>query len=144
MKWNADDLTLLRTCFHNGTPASDTGKMLGRSRSAVIGKWHREKLFRYGGDFNQPTVTKANAIAKAKRAARTHNAAGLRLKPKPDIAPQTDFETADKATVGRPLRDLDDHQCRWPVASNGSSHLMCGEPGQPWCREHYKIVYKGQ
>lgn len=45
----------------------------------------------------------------------------------------------------KPLSDLGEKDCRYPVRSRGRKHLFCGKPSchwnRPYCVDHYRVVW---
>lgn len=116
MIWRAEDDDLLRQSWPKRLTCKSIGALMGRSRSAVIGRAHRLGLPRK--EIPREAIPKATpkAIPKAT----------------PKMPPQ-----AGRCT----LMELKNHHCRWPV-DNG---MFCGGPadlaaGASYCEFHQRIA----
>jgi hypothetical protein len=43
----------------------------------------------------------------------------------------------------KPLLDLTDGECRYPIDEVDGQHLFCGLPGTPYCVSHHQLCYRG-
>jgi hypothetical protein len=47
--------------------------------------------------------------------------------------------------AGKPLSELGDHECHYPIGHNGGTCRFCGSPivkGKPYCAVHVAIAYR--
>jgi GcrA cell cycle regulator len=129
-QWSAERVSLLKTLWKSGAPASAIAARLGgMSRSAVLGKLFR--LRRRAG----PTA--ALALRSPARARGRGKSEAL---PQPPPA-------APRAT-GKTLLELTNSCCRWPHGRPGAANFFfCGAPGadlelgMPYCPRHAQRAY---
>ena len=145
-------LAIVRMIWEDGLTASQLAERAARftgedvSRSAITGIFLRYRDRLHPCRLN-PAVRAYSLGGKrsaAKRTAEKGKAVASKAAPEwvePHIPGQ-------RATVGRPLADLDFGDCRYAVASDESRHLFCGQAvhkrGCAWCGEHYWLVYRGR
>lgn len=111
-----------------GLSASQTGALMGRTRSMVLGVLNRADRKADGrGEQRRPR----GKVGKPK----TQRVAKLSLLA--DVPPSPPCDAIE-------IEALTDHTCRWPVTNEGPPFMYCGGlplPGTPYCVEHWKIAH---
>lgn len=150
--WTDDRQATLIRLVRAGKSAGEISKVLGVSRSAIIGRVHRSTDLHLTGRSVKTTVALGTAkgipSTKPKKAAPVHpgNLRGKKEGRSSDpvfhvpITP-TDACAYDAASRALPIGKLRLRgDCKFPVneAARGESHLFCGLPtkGGPWCDHH--------
>lgn len=149
--WTDQAVATLKDMVEKGVSYSLIGEALGCGRNAAIGKAHRLGL---NGKFypRQPTVTKAPK-PRAPRRQGPYRPKLSRASVDPvEIVTIPPLEEVKEATLeeARPISlfDLKLTSCRLPMWGHGEKPsdggTYCGRrslDGQPFCREHYRMVY---
>jgi GcrA cell cycle regulator len=129
-QWKPDQIDRLKRVWNYMT-ASQIGKELGKSRSAICGKAHRLGLAGNGKHLEidphlHPTP-------------RPHKAPIIVIKPKPKPKPPP------VSTDPCPLLELDDTRCHWPLGELlEPAEMFCGAQavdGRPYCADHCRMAY---
>ena len=165
--WTAPKLTLLRTLWAEGLPATQIGERLCVSKSAVIGKVHRLCL----PGRPSPLGVAAHPVARPRKAANAAPPASARpakptlptrhpkdtTQPRPPVArvvlratqrePAAALPTpAESPPTPRPRLDPRAQSCRWPSGEPGQAGFHFrgepAEPGKPYCALHCKRAYR--
>lgn len=134
--WLDCEVEFIRREAEAGNTALNIAHALGRSRSAVLGKMHRENI----------TINRPNKHdATVNRSFKPHGVMPSKASRKPLKVPakpvQPSCQTAnvyDAAALNITLDNLGKNQCRWAV-NDGGPFLFCGhevEPGKPYCEHH--------
>jgi GcrA cell cycle regulator len=155
LKWDDEQVAILRQLFADGNSAATIGALLGCSKNAVIGKCHRIGLFSSGKEpvVRKPRGTNAGGIRQQIQAAlrREREAAATT---RDEAMKQQHFPLDDstrkalnhfhplpgKRTIG--LMDLAPRSCRWPLDVE-NEHRYCGDPavvGSPYCPYHSALA----
>ncbi len=135
--WTDEKIEQLRRLYVLGKSASQSAVVLGVSRNAVVGKWHRLNF---------------SGRAKPEPARKGPRPAGVRKSPSLAVVPSTrePVEPALPIVVFAPVRDdnrkprsivdLAPDGCKWGVDHQDGQHLFCNQPiqsGKPYCAEHF-------
>ncbi|MCO6386372.1 GcrA family cell cycle regulator [Aliihoeflea sp. 40Bstr573] len=154
--WTEERQATLTRLVHAGKSAGEISKVLGVSRSAIIGRVHRSTDLHLTGRSVKTTVALGTAkgipSTKPKKAAPVHpgNLRGKREGRSGDpvfhqpitTAEAYAFDAASRALPIGKLRLRGD--CKFPVneAAPGEPHLFCGLPTMrgSWCDHHRRRV----
>lgn len=140
--WTPEEVAqVTKLWVEDGLSYGEIGKVMGKTRNAVLSKINRLKLppriharvtkkteAKPHGQKGQPKV---NAIVAATRA---------RIAPPPEpFDAETDIGIDVTRRVG--IMDLTSHTCHWPVgADTGAKQMFCGcrkgRDAGPYCMEH--------
>lgn len=154
--WTEEELKKLKRLTVEGFSSAEISTILeGRTRNAIIGKWHRLGIS--PGYKESTNKSRQKLIKAAQRREKEVNPRVLwPIVPvpqicddpprKPDVKPMP-MDISDKPGDDAPeplnleLLELTDHMCRWPV-NNGDPFLFCGhKKGKdgPYCPYHQSI-----
>ncbi len=160
--WSDVDVATLKRMYLEGQSATQIGKVVKRSRNAVIGKLTR--LFQ-SGDLQRLKFARQQprtaAIGPKPAKAQIKAAPKLQLvraeppAPEPPRPPksgtaQAPHLPAAAAWMGRALTllELGPKDCRYPVSPHdAATHLFCGEPARPgsaYCERCAGVMYVAQ
>jgi hypothetical protein len=122
------------------------------TREAVIGKIHRAKLFNPRAGVMHRTDAKKMASERASPAYRSANTRAIKLraakamaekkavelpsKPLPDISAPT-------SVTNRPVSELEDGQCKWPVSEGIGCGARTDDKRKPYCEHHRQLGTTG-
>jgi GcrA cell cycle regulator len=150
--WTAEQIEILRVQWGHGLTGREIGKMIGKTRNAVIGKAHRLKLEARVERVRatQPRAPKEQVTPKPKRSPRKKDddsVAALAKKLGGRNAPV--FYAPSEPLEGREpisIMELNARTCRAIVgrAPNGLA-TYCGAdvfPGKSCCPTHYSLYYR--
>jgi GcrA cell cycle regulator len=129
-KWTEERIELLKQLTVEGRSASIIAALLGVTRNAVIGKWHRLRL-----SLNRPPRPRPS------RPPRVPRAPAVIRKPQIAYITSLPFESPENPLT---LFELEPHHCRWPVGLEGGPHLFCGNTvadGRSYCGRHCKMAH---
>lgn len=140
-KWTKRDISIMEELWSKGFTGTQIGKVLKRSRSAILGKIHRLGMQRNPtGKRKSEEKSILNPEFKEKILTR------LTVRPNealPKSYQKLKFQRLPNAKLlfgaGKELIDLKSNECRWPV-TYGKKHRFCAAPrynGKPYCEEHY-------
>lgn len=136
--WTEERVAELRERWANNETYGQICAAMGKSRSAVIGKAHRLKLFRLALGVKSPTT-----IVRIKRPRRVRLfdiKGGDMIEDEPPISPIAAIFAEAKRFI-----ELANGDCRWPGPGQpGPDLLCCGAPivrGYPYCAAHCRIAY---
>jgi hypothetical protein len=137
--WSAAEISRLLLLWQNNS-ASQCGKQLNRTRSAICGKMGR--LRRAGLAPPEPKGPYIVPVRKAPRAppAKRKRIRSMQSKPLPPIDDRL-------AMAPCSLIELTPRRCRWPLGEvNAVATLFCGGRtagrGQPYCPHHFRIAFR--
>jgi GcrA cell cycle regulator len=148
MSWTDERVAELKRLWGEGFSASQIAHRLGGgiSRSSVIGKVHRLKLFRADQKRlveRQGLVNKRIRKTQGKLWGQSSPAAAKKRAAEPLPEPYIEKPTADTAT--RTLVTLERGECRWPIGDpkvEGFGFCGCKAiPGKPYCEAHSKRAF---
>jgi len=135
--WTPELVARLTELWANrGLSASEVGALLGVSRSAVLGKAARLNLPKRKGAYTPRKPVPKGSHHKPRPKNPTRAAAPPPM-PKHEPPKGKAWEPL-LGTVPRPLVDLRDGMCKWPVTED-SPFLFCAAPaieGRPYCKHH--------
>ena len=149
MSWTDERVAELKRLWSDGYSASQIAHRLGGgiSRSSVIGKVHRLKLFRADQKRlveRQGLVNKRIRKTQGKLWGQSSPAAAKKRAAEPVPEPYIEKPTADTAT--RTLVTLGRDECKWPIGDpKAATFGFCGckaIPGKPYCEGHDKRAYQ--
>lgn len=150
--WNAEHIEILKREWTKGSTASEIGKMIGKTRNAVIGKAHRLGLE------SRKERARVNPIPKAPKPNNTPP------KPRPPIQKKDRTEAKAKKVGGTKapvfyapaaplagrepisIMELNVGNCH-AIVGHGPDGLAtyCGAesfPGKSFCPSHYALYYQ--
>lgn len=131
MSWTDEDIEKLRKFWTEGHSTAEIGRMIGKSKNAVVGKAHRLELAARPSPIKKTSVTpKAIPVAKAVPAA-----------PAAPMTPGTPLPQGG-AAKGKKAKGP---ACQWPYGHPDDPRfkfcLREVQPGKPYCPEHCQISY---
>jgi GcrA cell cycle regulator len=140
--WTHDRIALLRSLWSQGQTAEAIGARLGGlSRSAVLGKIHRQRLHTDQAPANVPAKISPNKNAGVDAPARRRRRTKYKKRASADSAPVP-------ARQYKTLIELTNITCRWPHGRPGTDRFFfCGAPeadlehGVPYCALHMRRAY---
>lgn len=148
-EWSDDDIAHVARLLAEGRSASEIGRELDRSRSAVIGIIHRRKELREMKERPRSTshtkklgtTYKTRSDKGTKRAARPAPVA--KVKPVAEVVPlpaPVSPAAYDATCPGVTLLELTSKTCRWPLGDpREESFRFCGHvslESRPYCAHH--------
>jgi GcrA cell cycle regulator len=132
--WTENDMARLREMWLGGDSATAIGRILGRTRNAVLGKVHRAK--------DLPKRTSTVARPRAQKAVAHY-------KPRPLPARILTAEELKPANPPIYTRDLEPEHCRWPYdapeAPDHGGYKYCGgqrSGASRYCDQHNVIAFQ--
>lgn len=146
--WNDETVSRLRSLWSEGHAATEIGRRLGISKSAVLGKVHRLGLPGRPSPVGQAHLTGAWPPQQRVRAPRLAEIMSVPLATplsgtpdtvaRPDATPSQPAPARRGAGISRP--------CCWPIGHPGTpTFRFCGGPAaaaKPYCAEHAGIAYR--
>lgn len=145
-------------------PYSKAAKILGTTRSALVGHASRHKILNPGLAHLKPSERANSVIARRAKLAPKKVKAPSEPKSRPPTKKPHKFVVADisEAIIDRrppnptawnalpgtspvPLALLREHTCKWPIGADDQSFLFCGEHTKehsPYCPAHDAMAYK--
>lgn len=133
--WSEDNLSTVRRMWEEGKTASEISKVIGKTRSAVLGKVRRLDLAR------RPAT--APAISNKKKEVEFEI---KKQRPK-KYKPTEEKERISNTSFGKKcsLLDLKNNQCRWPIGDPKNQDFgFCGAKASgSYCAEHKSLAYTG-
>ena len=146
--WNEEDLARIRVLFAEKATASDAANVMGRTRNAIIGKWHRmglskpqfkavnpkaakPKRSQVGRPPGQPTMSRR--VVRKAFAGNQFIIVDLKKQNEDAFKPFSDDHVS--------LMGLKPHHCRWPLDDEGGI-VFCGKNRfglGSYCRKHTQI-----
>lgn len=150
-EWPQTDIERLTNLWKLGHSTSQIGAIVGKSRSAVLGKVHRLKLQKRRPP--RPPLSDAERAARAAERREKNRIFMLahRAEQRGDQPPRMRLRLpkqepmAWQGSLDLPLLDLRRNQCRYTY-SKAPPYLFCGQPvveKQSWCEHCSKIVHGG-
>lgn len=136
VEWSDEDTEALIAMAANGKTDRVIAQHLGRTRNAIIGR--RSRL---GVACACATASKA---MKKKAERQRMRFPERRSRKRRTISEAPPIPTGFAVVPGgKALSDIEDDECRFPVASYGTSHRFCGHRTtmQPYCEVHASIAY---
>jgi hypothetical protein len=149
VEWTADEKKAVCVAFYtDGESAGVIAKRFGRSRNAVIGVIHRNRV-RYGFGMKGNASVKGAPVAAGERRKIRHHP------PRPTV-PREDWRPAKVPLAKKPpvpvmaprnvtLLALKHGECRFavtPHAAPADAHLFCGLPADgTYCDHHKRICH---
>jgi GcrA cell cycle regulator len=160
--WTEERIELVRTLWSRGASAQRIARELGAgiSRGAVLGKIHRLGIVQMSPNSGARRSERNDArlVVKREHDVASDLAGGRGEFPNSqrelpawvrDAEPYIDNPLVDAdipAAQRRPLLELSDRACRWPVGDpSRSDFFFCGAeafPGKPYCPEHCARAYR--
>lgn len=136
------DYQKLLVLWNSGKTGTQIGDVLGLSRSSVMGRIHRAKLYGIkvkGAPIRIDVVAPPPRKVKNRRIIREAKAAGLPLPEPPPIVTATKDQL--RRSVG--LMQLTPMSCRYILNDNPSKAIFCGAPKEKgsYCGEHAALCY---
>jgi GcrA cell cycle regulator len=134
VKWTTEDSETAKRLWAEGRSGTEIGRMLGKTRSAVIGYMHRKSV---------KQGTRSDPLAPKPKAGNTK--ADKPMRPRAKAKPETH---APPPLVYKPvtLIQLRPSSCRWPLGEMADPvTFFCGKPqkpGKPYCDLHHKIAFQ--
>lgn len=136
--WTKEAVAELKRLFDEGLSMSQIAAAIGApSRNSVIGKLHRNGMFR----------GKPKPVPRPPRVQRNGAKAWKPRAPVPYYEPAPELGTISAVPQPCTLMDLTNETCRWPIGE-GAEMFYCGCPtadvaaGCPYCDLHRRIAYQ--
>lgn len=142
--WTADRVEQLCDLYREGLSSSQSARVLGVSRNAVIGKVDR--LVDAGVLVRRTIVGRFKPGPSMPKHARKFNPAYTEKAPPTLPEP----EVLEPFLIdGKPvtIRTCNDRTCRWPMSEASADMVMCGRPpkkGSHYCDDHFSASYQPQ
>lgn len=135
-EWTKEEIDTIKELWGTKT-ASDIGKIIGRTKNAVIGKMRR---IRENGHVLKEPLKKPKKTVKPKEIKKPKT---YYVAPKKEVKKDLSYSEIVKTPFGKPktMQELDHKSCRWPVGE-GKGVMFCGADrikGKPYCEHHYKV-----
>lgn len=126
--------------WNEGKTSGDIAFELEITRNSVMGAIYRAQKSGLAMRKDQSTAVRNKSKSKKKVIKKDEpikkNVLGKRIGPAVVDLPKTEIKNAPKT-----LMQLEPHDCRWVIRDG----YFCAAPSksslQPWCEEHFKIVY---
>lgn len=151
MSWTDKDIEHLRKYWAEGHSTAEIGRLIGKSKNAVVGKAHRLSLP------SRPSPIKKSAVApkpvEQPKASETvvdpltvevQAASVVEASPKPE-AKSTEVPIALQRAPLQMKTRAKDPLCQWPYGHpDDPDFRFClreAAPGKPYCAEHCSIAY---
>ncbi len=132
MSWTDEDIERLKKLWSEGHSTAEIGRLIGKSKNAVVGKAHRLNLAARPSPIRKSSVT-PKAVETPKTIPETPaavEAAPLAASPMQTLQP--------KSKAKGPA-------CQWPYGHpDDPAFKFClreVQPGKPYCPEHSQIAY---
>jgi hypothetical protein len=145
--WPDEKIEQLRALYNEKYSMAKIASAMGITRNAVIGKLHREGLFRgraVGRRGPSRTAHKAKAPRKLRPHIEAHRVVGNRVLSvlEFDDAP---LRAADVIPFNIALQDLQSHHCRYPTSDAPTLFCGCKKFGEAsYCLPHYELTHKAR
>lgn len=140
--WTPDVIEQMKALFSEGKSAAETGAILGCSRNAVIGKWHRLGMS-VAAKPRKPRVPRPPKPKKPRNAFGKFDLPLFVVGTDPkELIREYRATQAFSGFQHRPLLDLKHYECRYPEGE-GASITFCGciaLPGFSYCEPHKRIT----
>lgn len=155
-RWTVEGDEVLARLFKQGRSASEAARILGVTRNAVIGRWHRMGLNK-GGRSNGTGPGRPKRSKDVAGGSRERAPQALRIKPPPVMF----FKRQQPAPLPRTevpkpipldgfffILDLKGpviSQCRFPIGQSEGQYHFCAHDvleGRPFCAYHSSICYQ--
>jgi GcrA cell cycle regulator len=141
-EWNRDDVQKMAQLWNDGVSASAIARRFGSTKSAVSGLAFRNReLFKSKKIVGSASTRKANpsragmTLTQKREAVKDEAAAFVA-----DLyqAPEPEGYDAERLAVAKPLHELANCECRWPM-NNGGPFLFCGDKREKgsYCMPHH-------
>ncbi|MGB0785795.1 MAG: GcrA family cell cycle regulator [Alphaproteobacteria bacterium] len=133
MSWTDDDIEKLKKLWSEGHSTAEIGRLIGKSKNAVVGKAHRLNLAA------RPSPIKKSAVTP--KAIDSPKSAPISMDAPVEMAPVN-----SEAVVGNSkVKTAQGPSCQWPYGHpDDPSFKFCLRPvvpGKPYCAEHCQIAY---
>ena len=144
--WTPGEDRLAKEMAEQGRSASKIGKVLGRSRNAILGRFHRLGV-KGKGKWAEVQYAAAKYCAAAKPKQLVVKPKRLVVVPKAEPAPSPPavFNLADYPH-SRPWLERRLGECAFPVGTRGGeTYSCCAEPedrgADVYCAQHREVMY---
>ena len=132
MSWTDEDVANLKRLWNEGHSTAEIGRMIQKSKNAVVGKAHRLNLA------PRPSpIKKSSTTAKPAPASKSESASPVRQRTSTRRPSPTPIVATKKPATG-PL-------CQWPYGHPDDADfkfcLRPVAPSKPYCAEHCQIAY---
>ena len=132
MSWTDEDVQNLKKFWSEGLSTAEIGRLINKSKNAVVGKAHRLEL-----SARPSPIKKKSSPAKKASASSSDTKPSSKQSAPVKAAPATKVVESKKKASG-PL-------CQWPYGHPDSPEFkFCLRPvmnGKPYCLEHSQIAY---
>lgn len=144
--WTPEEDRLAKEMAEQGRSASEIGKVLGRSRNAILGRFHRLGVKGKGERAEvQYAAAKRRAAAKPKRLVVEPKRLVVVPKAEPAPSPPAVFNIADYPH-NRPWLERRFGECAFPVTGAGADTVSCcarteDRGADIYCAQHREVMY---
>ena len=144
LKWTDEEAARLKELVaEQKLSFSQIGELLGKTKSACIGRAHRMGLCGRLAPKPDPLREQRRAAREAKKPWKPEVTQNNSLKPRyaQPLAAETPFGEPES------ILGLKEHMCRWPThfSERSGRQLFCGAPRAghgPYCAEHHAIAWR--
>ena len=137
MSWTDEDIERLKKLWSEGHSTAEIGRLIGKSKNAVVGKAHRLSLAARPSPIKKTTVTPKAVEPLKDKDAGTDTGTPRRAPPTPTEISQSQGTVAKGKAKGL--------ACQWPYGHPDDAEFkFCLRevlPGKPYCPEHSSIAY---
>ena len=130
MSWTDEDIDRLKKLWSEGHSTAEIGRLIGKSKNAVVGKAHRLNLAARPSPIKKSAVTPKAVETPKMETPQVTSAVADSLTPSPILTPKTKAKGP---------------ACQWPYGHpDDPAFKFClreVQPGKPYCPEHSQIAY---
>lgn len=147
IEWTAAEVETLTTMWSGGVTSRGIAAVLGKSRSAILGKLNRLGGYKRpkspGATRSDMAIKPRSPGAERMRKWREVHRGERYIRPRAEmrqVAPVAEPRCETNVTI----YELTENHCRWPLGEPAHDMLYCGGPaikGLPYCGHHSKLAY---
>ena len=139
MPWDDNNVAKLRDLWDQGLPTAQSGKLLGFTKNAVVGKAHRIGLER------RPSPIRRTAVKPDRKKARSPVMPKLNFESKQETLSENKEYSGFQPVVKNMFNISTKRGCEWPQGHPDESDFnFCGKDrfeDKPYCLEHCAVAY---